>query len=221
MAVCFSGGTQWRCWLRQCATIRKVAVSIPDGVTGIFHWHSPSDHTMALGWTQHLRGRTARRPDNLTTFVCCLSWNLGTSTFRNPLGKIRVCLLIFFHSSETQLLTYYSTRCEDHSTNIHHMWKKKLSFSRNYFYLISAANISNIIQHIKLRGKKKVAFGNVWLIKYTQISLRCTWSTRNHTRRPTASWTSFEVKDDYLQGTCVALENRGEYTDKITKVEYD
>ena len=155
MAVCFSGGTQWRCWLRQCATIRKVAVSIPDGVTGIFHWHSPSDHTMALGWTQHLRGRTARRPDNLTTFVCCLSWNLGTSTFRNPLGKIRVCLLIFFHSSETQLLTYYSTRCEDHSTNIHHMWKK-LSFWRKFFYLISAAYISNIIQHIKLREEKKL-----------------------------------------------------------------
>jgi len=25
--------------LRCCATNRKVAVSIPDGVIGIFHWH--------------------------------------------------------------------------------------------------------------------------------------------------------------------------------------
>ena len=30
-------GTRWRCWLRHCATSRKVAGSIPDGVTGIFH----------------------------------------------------------------------------------------------------------------------------------------------------------------------------------------
>jgi hypothetical protein len=28
--------TRWRSWLRHCATSRKVAGSIPDGVTGIF-----------------------------------------------------------------------------------------------------------------------------------------------------------------------------------------
>jgi hypothetical protein len=27
--------TRWRSWLRQCARSRKVAGSIPDGVTGI------------------------------------------------------------------------------------------------------------------------------------------------------------------------------------------
>jgi hypothetical protein len=26
-------------WRRHCATSRKVADSIPDGVIGIFHWH--------------------------------------------------------------------------------------------------------------------------------------------------------------------------------------
>ena len=31
-----AGGTRWRIWLRRCATSRKVAGSIPDGVTGIF-----------------------------------------------------------------------------------------------------------------------------------------------------------------------------------------
>jgi hypothetical protein len=31
------GGTPWRSWLRHCATSRKVAGSIPDGVIGIFH----------------------------------------------------------------------------------------------------------------------------------------------------------------------------------------
>ena len=32
----FTGGTRWRSWSRYCATCRKVAGSIPDGVTGIF-----------------------------------------------------------------------------------------------------------------------------------------------------------------------------------------
>jgi len=30
-------GTRWRSWLRECATSRKVAGSIPDGVIGIIH----------------------------------------------------------------------------------------------------------------------------------------------------------------------------------------
>ena len=31
------GGTRWRSWLTHCATIRKVAGSIPDGVNENFH----------------------------------------------------------------------------------------------------------------------------------------------------------------------------------------
>jgi len=41
-------------WLRCCATNRKVAGSIPAGVIGNFHWHNPSDRTIALGSTQPL-----------------------------------------------------------------------------------------------------------------------------------------------------------------------
>jgi hypothetical protein len=41
-------------WLRYCATNRKVAGSIQDAAIGIFHWHNPSDRTMALGSTQPL-----------------------------------------------------------------------------------------------------------------------------------------------------------------------
>jgi hypothetical protein len=44
----------WRSCLRHCAASRKVAGSIPDGVIEIFHWHNPSDRTMALGLTQPL-----------------------------------------------------------------------------------------------------------------------------------------------------------------------
>ena len=48
--VCW--GAQWRGWFRHCATGRKIAGSIPDCVTGIFHWHKPAGRNMALRSTQ-------------------------------------------------------------------------------------------------------------------------------------------------------------------------
>ena len=53
-------GTRWRSWLRHCPTSRKVAVSIPDGNTAIFHWHYPSGRTMALGSAQPLTEMSTR-----------------------------------------------------------------------------------------------------------------------------------------------------------------
>jgi hypothetical protein len=47
-------GTRWHSSFRHSATSRKVASSIPDGVTGMFHWHNPSGPTMTLGLTQPL-----------------------------------------------------------------------------------------------------------------------------------------------------------------------
>ena len=52
---CLSIGTWWRhSWLRQCAIIWMVVGLIPDGNTGIFHWHNPSGCTMAWGSIQPL-----------------------------------------------------------------------------------------------------------------------------------------------------------------------
>jgi hypothetical protein len=42
----FLRGTRLRSWLRHCATRRKVAGSIPDGVIWFFHWHNLSGRTM-------------------------------------------------------------------------------------------------------------------------------------------------------------------------------
>ena len=53
-------GTRWRSWLRHCATSRKVAGSIPDGVIVIFLWHNPSDRSMAEGLTQSLTEMNTR-----------------------------------------------------------------------------------------------------------------------------------------------------------------
>jgi hypothetical protein len=46
--------------IKHCATKRKVAGSIPDGVTGIFHWHNPSGRTVALRSTQPLTEMSTR-----------------------------------------------------------------------------------------------------------------------------------------------------------------
>ena len=54
-------GTAVAQWLRCCAANLKVAGSIPNGVTGIFHWHNPSDRTMTLGSTQPLTEMSTRR----------------------------------------------------------------------------------------------------------------------------------------------------------------
>ena len=48
------GTRWWHSWLRYCTTSWGVVVLIPDGVTGILHWHNPSGRTMALGLTQPL-----------------------------------------------------------------------------------------------------------------------------------------------------------------------
>jgi len=43
-----------------CATSREIAGSIPDGNTGIFHWHNRSGRTVALASTQPLTEMSTR-----------------------------------------------------------------------------------------------------------------------------------------------------------------
>jgi hypothetical protein len=58
--ACSTAGTAVAQWLRCCATNRKVAGSIPDGVIGVFHRHDPSDRVGALGSTQTLTEMSTR-----------------------------------------------------------------------------------------------------------------------------------------------------------------
>jgi hypothetical protein len=51
---------RWRSWLWHCAASSKVAYSIPDGATGIFHWHNPSGRTMSPGSPQLLTEMSTR-----------------------------------------------------------------------------------------------------------------------------------------------------------------
>jgi hypothetical protein len=54
LLICLFDNCTTFCLLLHCATSHRVAVSIPDGVIGIFHRYNPSDRTKALGSTQPL-----------------------------------------------------------------------------------------------------------------------------------------------------------------------
>ena len=68
-------GTPWRSWLKHCATIRKTAGSIPDGVIGILH-----------GPRGRVKSGRCLGPTTLPPSCADLSWNLGTSTSWSPQG---------------------------------------------------------------------------------------------------------------------------------------
>jgi len=112
-----------RSWLRHYVTNRKFAGSIPEGVIRIFHWRNPSGSTKALGLTQPLtemstrnvcwgKRRPVRRADNLTIFMCRLSWNLGASTSWNSQGLSRpvIGLLYLYTSRHIDLPKAYTNR---------------------------------------------------------------------------------------------------------------
>jgi len=63
------GGTWLRSWLRHCATRQKVAVSIPDGVNGTFHFLNPSGRTTALWSNKPLTEISSRN----------ISWRVKTA----------------------------------------------------------------------------------------------------------------------------------------------
>ena len=113
-------GTAVAQWLRCCATSRKVAGSIPAVVIGIFHWHNPSDRTMAPGSTHPLsemstrsisweQRRPVRKANNLTTILCrChVIWEPSW----NPLGHSRpVTGLLYLYYHKCTYVFMYSTR---------------------------------------------------------------------------------------------------------------
>ena len=101
---------EWRSWLRHCAANRKAVVSIPGCVNEIFHSYNPSGRTMALWLTQPLTEMSTRnifwgvrRADNLTTFMCRLSRNMGTSTSWNSLGLSRPVMGLLYLLISSQL----------------------------------------------------------------------------------------------------------------------
>ena len=103
-------------WDLRSSEILHSIVVISDGIIGIFHWHNPPGRTMVLELTQPLTELSTRniswglrwpvrRADNLTTFMCQVSWNLGTSTSWNPQGLFRPVIQLLY------LIVVISCRC--------------------------------------------------------------------------------------------------------------
>jgi len=95
--------------MRQYATNQKVANSIPDGVTGIFHWHNPSGRTLALGSNQPLIEMITRN----------ISWGIIIIIYLN-LVETPFYFIIF----KTKFRKTWST------------WKKYLNLVETPFYFI-------------------------------------------------------------------------------------
>jgi len=101
-------GTAVAQWLRCCVTNPKVAGSIPAGVIGIFHWHNPSDRTMALGSSQPQKWVPGVFPGGKCDWYvrltilppsCAVVMECGSLTFLKPSGPLRACnglILLFF-----------------------------------------------------------------------------------------------------------------------------
>jgi hypothetical protein len=92
--------TQWRSWLRHCATSWKVAGSITDGVIRIFHWHNPSGRTMALGLTQPPTEMSTRNTTWGVKAAGAQGWQtyhlhvpivLKSASLKEPSGPVRTC----------------------------------------------------------------------------------------------------------------------------------
>ena len=93
-------GTAVAQWLRCCATNRKVAGTIPDGVIGIFNLHNPSDRPMALGSTQPLTEMSTRRFPGGKCGRCvrltlppssAVVMKSGNLNFLEPSGPLQAC----------------------------------------------------------------------------------------------------------------------------------
>jgi len=108
-------------WLRCCATNRKVAGSIPAGVSGFFidiksfrsHYGPGVDSSSNRNeYQEHFPGGKNGRCVRLTTYhhPVPLSRNLGTLTFWNPLGLSRpvmgllyllICISMLSHNQHS------------------------------------------------------------------------------------------------------------------------
>jgi hypothetical protein len=87
----------WRSCFRHCATSRKVAGSIPDGITGIFHCLNLSGRTYGPGvglasnikeYQEYCLGGKGDRCADATNFPSSIADFSGSL---KPLGPVRAC----------------------------------------------------------------------------------------------------------------------------------
>ena len=112
--TCVFRGPRLRSGYSAVLQIGRFPHSFPDGVIGIFHWHNPSDRTMALGLTQPLTEMSTReiswgRCVGLTTLPppYAVVMKSGNLNFLEPSGPLQACNgtdLSFYLHQETAIL---------------------------------------------------------------------------------------------------------------------
>jgi hypothetical protein len=128
-----SGGMRWRSLLRHCATRRKVAGSIPGGITRTFHWPNSSSQNMTLGSNQPLTKKSIRNIFwdkgggyvgliTLPPFMCRLSRNSGSLNFLEPQRPVQSCTGVPFPYQYARQWHLYSistvfVRCRNYGQN--------------------------------------------------------------------------------------------------------
>ena len=160
-------GTAVAQWLRCYATNWKIAGSIPDGVTRIFRWHNPSDHTMALGSTQPLKqkwvpeefsGGKCGRCVRLTTLPlsCVVVMKSGNLNFLEPSGPLQAC------NGTAKIMSSSNLPHRPEGTSV--VWCYTMSLVKNYRHVREA-------QCLHLQCSPKLF--NTWLNVTSQKCQEC------------------------------------------------
>jgi hypothetical protein len=169
-------GTRWRSWLRHCATSRKVAGSISDGVIGIFHWHNHSSRTMTLGvkasgaygWQTYL-------------FHVLIVLTSGSLNLLEPSGPVQACtgVALPLPLHWTHIVDSYVQRTIIHRERIvafvwHHVKRKPHIFcnTRVTFLVYCQVPLLKFIRH--LSQTNLIVILNTWRTVYqnTKVILR-------------------------------------------------
>ena len=139
-----SGGPRWPSWLRHCATSRKVAGSIPDGVIGIFHWHNPSSRTMTLGSTQPVTEMNTRNISWRVKAAGAYGWqpynlhvqivrNSGSPNLLEPPEPVHGLLFVYLSPFPSDIRK--STLCSNVSACLSNN-NIKMTFSKEHQYSV-------------------------------------------------------------------------------------
>jgi hypothetical protein len=187
-----------------------------NGVIRIFHWHNPSGHTMALVLTQHLTEmstrniswrveRPVRRADNLTTFICRLSWNLGVSPSWKPRGLSRPVIgLLFYSVTGVVLLSLQDDKLN--SVELYYQYiQLNCTISTFSWTVLSVHPVELYYQYIQLNCTISTSSWTVLSVYSVELTIN------------TFSWTvlsihSVELYYHYIQLNCTIITFRNKWS---------